>query len=297
MKRREKTDFKLNNPLNIIVFGLLILYVVSLIYPLIWGFISSFKSYYEFRLNVGGLPKKWVFDNYITAITKFTIRIEDGAGFVLIGLPEMFLNSIIYSVGMAFFTTLSHLLAAYATAKYSKVLFSKILTAIVLFVMILPIVGNLPSAIQLAYKLRLHDKMVGSWIRNATYLTVYFLILQGMIAGIPKEFDEAAKLDGASNLDIMLRVNLPLLANILQTLFLLNFIAAWNDFREPMVFLPTKPVVSYGLYIFFMMRDNATATVPMKLTATMLLMIPMIAVFMVFHKRIMGDLTAGGIKG
>ena len=245
--RKGKTDFKLNNFLSIFVFILLLVYVVSMIYPLIWAFYSSFKNYYEFRINIGGLPKKWVFENYVTAFTKFKIRVEAGEGYKDIGLFSMFINSFLLSVGTALATTAAHFVAAYATAKFPNYTYSKITTSIVLVVIILPIVGNLPSSLQIAHTLGLYDKIWGSWIRSASFMSVYFLVLQGMIRGIPKEFDEAAKIDGASNASIMFSINLPLLSNILKTIFLLQFISSWNGFREAMLFLPNHPVVAFGL--------------------------------------------------
>ncbi len=294
---KKKTDFKLNSPLNIIIFALLIIYVISFLYPLIWAFISTFKSYYEFRINVAGLPKKWVFENYQISFMEFKLQIEDGAGFRSVRLLEMFINSFLLSGGVALAYTISHFLAAYATAKYAHYAFSKITTAVVLFTIILPIVGSLPSSLQMAHALGLYNKMWGSWIRGANFMSVYFLVLQGMIAGLPKEFDEAAKIDGASNLRIMLHINLPLLTNILKTLFLLQFIASWNDFRHAMLFLPDYPVVAYGLYIMFMTTDNQVATITVKLTLTMLLLIPMLIIFLFFHNRLMGNLPLGGVKG
>lgn len=288
---------KISSPFSAIVFVVLIIYSITLIYPMVWAFLSTFKSYYEFNNNIIGFPKNFVLDNYVIAITKFKVAVRSADAVRAVKLPMMFLYSFLLSGGCAFASAISHFVAAYATAKFSDWKFSKILTSVVVFCMVLPIVGNLPSSLQMARVLGLYDKIWGSWIRSASFMGIYFLVLQGMISGVPKAFDEAAKIDGANNWTIMFKINFPMVFNILQTIFLLQFIASWNGFREAMLYLPSYPVVAYGLYLMFKSSDNTLVTVTIKLTCTMLLLIPMLTLFICFHKKLMGNLTVGGLKG
>lgn len=273
----------------------LALYALSLLLLLAWALMTSFKSQDDFRLNVIGLPNVFMW-NYTYVFRLFVVRIATPEGTQAVGMGMMYVNSFLYSVGCAFFGTLVPCLTAYLCAKFAYKI-SKAIYAAVIITMILPVVGNLPSEIQIAKFFGLFDHIWGLWIMKANFLGMYFLVLYAVFRGIPAAYAEAAKMDGAGNFSILCRIMLPLVKNTFFTVMLINFINFWNDYQIPLVYLPSHPTVSVGMYQMAYTRENGLSTVPMRMTGAMLMLVPILIVFFIFQKRLIGNLAVGGIKG
>ena len=108
------------------------------------------------------------------------------------------------------------------------------------------------------------------------------------------DYTEVAKIDGANNWTIMTRVILPQAANMIVTVFILTFITYWNDFQVPLVYVPDYPTVAYFIYDF---SKAAGVKPPIKLAATFIMAMPIVAVFIIFNKRLRVSVAVGGIKG
>lgn len=282
-------------PLTIVMLIVLILYVVSLFIPLLWAFMTSFKGQADFRTNIIGLPKEWVW-NYSFVFTKFTWSVPTAAGVKIVGMPMMFVYSFLYALGCAFTNTLIPCITSYMCARFPYK-FSKVIYTIVIVAMILPIVGALPSEIQMARLFGLYDQIWGLWIMKANFLGVYFLVFYNCFKSLPMAFTEAAKIDGAGNLSVLVRIILPLVRNLFFTVMLINFISFWNDYQTPLVFMPSYPTVALGMFYMAKTTENGLSTIPMRMASAMLMLIPILILFLCFHKRLLGNLTMGGVKG
>lgn len=293
-----KKDLKSRlNPYFIIVGVLLLVYSVSLVVPLLWGFLTSLKSREDFLGNLKiAFPAEFHFDNYVKTFTTFFVEVQSGAGTGKVYLYEMFLNSLLYAVGCAFTSTLVPCIAGYVTAKYNYK-FSKVMTWTVIITMIVPIVGSLPSEIRMASFFGFYDSIPGLWIMAANFLGIYFLIFQNVFKSIPNDFIEAAEIDGAGQMRIFTQVMLPLAKNTFLTIMLLKFITYWNDYSTPLVYLPNHPTAAVGLFKFSMSTNPMIASVPMKLAGAMLLLLPILAIYIFLHDKLMGNLSMGGVKG
>ena len=285
------------NPFTVIIFTILALYTAALIAFLVWGLLTSLKDHFtDFRINKFGFPKTWEWENYITAFEKIVLEVKNADGSTRnVYLAEMFLNSFAYSLGASIAQTVVTIVMAYLVAKFNNKI-SKVIYAVVIVTMVLPIVGSLPSEINVAQTLGIFGSIPGIWLMRCSFLGLYFLVFYSMFKGISKDFDEAARIDGASNWRIMTEVNFPLVKNTTITVLLLSFIGYWNDYSIPMIYLPNNPTVVTGLYYYNLSTDALTATVPMKLTGCMLVVIPILILFIIFNDRVMGNITAGGIK-
>ena len=160
--------------------------------------------------------------------------------------------------------------------------------------MILPIVGSFPSEIKIAMTLGLYDNMIGMWIMKTYVSGLHFLVFYSGFKLIPKDYVEAAQLDGAGNFMVMVRIMFPFLRGSIFTIALLKFIGFWNDYQTPLLYMPTHPTLAYGVYEFT--RGSITGDTPTQLAATMLMAVPLFVIFIVFQKRLLGDLTIGGLK-
>ena len=289
----ENSNSKNKKSISILI---LIVYSISLFVPMLWSLITSLKSKYDFRSNIFGLPKEWMWENYITAFIAYKHKVGIGPTARIVYLEEMLLNSLLYSVGCAVIQAFVTCLVAYTTQKFSHFIESKIVYNVVIVVMILPIVGSQPSELALARTLGLYDKMWGMWLMRFNFLGMYYLVFYAIFKGIPKDFADAAYIDGASEWTVMFEIMLPVAQGTLMTVILLNFIGYWNDYQAPLLYIPSYPTMALGLYLFCNSVDNELATVPMKLTGCMIMVLPILIVFLIFQNSLIGTISVGGLK-
>ena len=294
---KTKRNKKRMSPLMIILCVILVLYTISLFLPLVWGFFTSLKGKYELRHNMFGLPEEWLWINYLKAFNSFKVPVEVEEGFSTVYLEQMMLYSVLYAVGCAVIQAVVTCVMAYATAKFSHYFLSKVIYSTVLIVMMLPIVGSLPSEIALAQRLGLYNTIWGMWVLKFNFLGMYYLVFHATFRGIPKDFSEAAYIDGASEWAVMLKIIFPMVKGTLSIIILLNFIGYWNDYQTPMLFMPRYPTMSYGLYAYTNSLDQDILTdIPGQLTGCMLLMLPILIIFLIFHNKLIGNISMGGLK-
>lgn len=281
--------------IRIITFTVLVLYVVSLFIPLIWSAYSAFKSQTNYTDDRLGLPTKWIFNNFITAIQNFTVGVSGNGQSYTVFIEEMLLYSCLYSIGSAFMATFVCCLVAYVTARFNFK-FSGVIYAIVVVTMTLPIVGSLPSELQVLKALGFYDNLVGLIILRGSFLGMYYLVFWGQFKTLPKDFANAAYIDGAGNWTVLFRIILPIVKNTFLTVMLIKFVEFWNDYTVNITYIPSFPTLAYGLYEFSFSAKPAISSAPMKLMACLILAVPIIIFFICFHKRLMGNISFGGLK-
>lgn len=286
------------NPFIIILGIILFVYSLMIIFALCWGLMTSFKgNYTDFYSNKLGLPKEWLFSNYSTAFQHFEAKVQDiNGGYKWCNFFDMLKNSLLYAVGCSFFSTLVPCITGYAMAKF-RFKFSDFLYIVVLMTMALPVVGNLASEINIARSLGIYDTFFGTWIMSANFAGQYTLVFYAAFRSIPDGYSEAAEIDGASELKIMIRIMIPLVINTFGAIMLIKFIAYWNEYESAMIYLKSHPTIAYGLWAFNNDTVKGMNGVPMKLTGCMILLIPVLIVFLLFQDRIMGNVSMGGLKG
>ena len=286
--------------LNLFLLIVLTAYSLLLLYMLVWGLISSLKTAGDFTINTLSFPKKgWHFDNYKKAFEGIKVRMSlEKGGYRDIFLIVMFGYSLLFSIGCAFFGTISPCIAGYLVAKYNKK-FNHIVYAVVIFVMIVPVVGNLPSMLQILRMLGLYNTLPGIWIMKGGFAGLYFLVIYGTFKSISWEYAEAAIIDGAGHFRIMVQIMFPLAKNTIITIFLLLFIGFWNDYQTPLIYIPNMPTAAYGLYTFINLNQmpGGYNTPPIHLAGGMLLLMPILIVFLFCKDRITGNISVGGLKG
>ena len=294
-----KVQYKKHKKINvfmIISFIVLLTYTISLIVPLLWALITSFKSSIDYQLNMFGFPKEWKFSNYETVFKYFYVKTEKRGTIYIEGL---LLNSLLTSVGSSFFLTFFNCVAGYCCAKFSRFKISGVYTTIVIVTMALPIIGAQGSELKLLMTFGLYDTIFASWILSMTFMGIYYLVFLENFRAIPKDYAEAAYIDGAGNFTLFFKLMLPFASKTFATVMLINFIASWNDYQFPLLYLPSYPTLAYGLYTFTfsiepMINKNR---VPMHLAACMILFVPIFIIFCCLQKQLMGNLQLGGLKG
>lgn len=292
MKRFSK------QPIIIVIFCFLVIYAVSLIFPMAWALLSSAKGRFDLLGNPFGLPKDWVFfKNLKTAAEGISMDVSSGVSVKTVGIAAQLVNSVIYSAGSAFVNCFVLCLVSYLVAKYDFG-FSKFVYGIVVVTMMIPIIGSLPSEMQIMTALHLKDSFFGVFVLRAGFTGMYFLIFYAQFKNISDGYSQAASIDGASHTRIMFEIIFPLVKGTFGVIFLVLFVNFWNDYQTPMLYLTGNPTISYGLYMLHAQpRDNSAGALPVKLAACILSCLPVVIIFIIFRDKMMGNFSVGGLKG
>ncbi|MEU3101429.1 carbohydrate ABC transporter permease [Streptomyces griseoflavus] len=257
------------------------------LYPVIWVVGASFKPSKDIIASLDLLPAKPVWENFS--------GLADGISGI--SVSSFFWNSLMYAVLAVAGVVLSSSLTAYA---FAKIRFAgrNLLFTLMIGTLLLPYHVLLIPQYVLFRNLGLTDTLVplvaGKFLATEAFFV--FLMVQFM-RGLPRELDEAAKLDGCGHLRTYWSVVLPLSRPAIITSAIFTFINAWNDFMGPLIYLntPEKYTVSLGLMMF---RDQEGISdygsmIAMSLVALM----PVIAFFMAFQRHLIDGMATSGLKG
>jgi multiple sugar transport system permease protein len=269
-------------------FGYLAITVLGAIYaiPFIWMLLTSVKPPYDLEnIPPNWIPSVWQWENYPNALFKETRF-----------FPTFYRNTLVY-VGLAVFgQILSCTLVAYGFAripfKGNRFLFTLVLSTMMLPAQVLLIPQYLLFR-ELGWLNSLLPLVVPQYFGTAFYI---FLLRQFFLT-IPRELDEAALVDGANHFDIYWRILLPLCRPILITVFALSFVAHWNDFFGPLIYLNTKDkmVVATALRLF-VPTDALPTPIHELMAASVTSVIPVIAVFFFCQRAFVRGITMTGLK-
>lgn len=146
-------------------------------------------------------------------------------------------------------------------------------------------------------KLHLFKTIQGLIFIEVAYSAAFaILIYKGFIASIPKEIDEAAAMDGCTGFSLFRRIIFPLLMPVNITIIVTTSVAIFNDFTNPLYFLPGAKNATVQLTLFNFQSQYLTQY-NLLFTDILLITIPPLIVFIIFNKRIVAGMTAGAVKG
>lgn len=285
-------------PLQGVTLVMLCIYCASVIILFLWSLVSSFRSHSDILENAFSLKGTWSIESWSNVFNKLAMAKWIDGEKHNVYFEEMFLNSVLYSVGSSFLMTFCTALMAYCTSKYKGTV-SSIIYYTVLVTMIFPVVGNLASMLEVTQALHFYDSILGLCLMRFGFNNIYYFIFYAAFEKISWDYAEAAFIDGASHFAVFFKVMLPLVANLFGTVFILNFIGAWNDFETAYMFLPNHPTVSVVLYAVVVSGGSLVIhpDTPTQIATAFMVFLPILALFIGFKNKIMANLTEGGIKG
>ena len=286
IKLRLKHSSKEEKVTLIAFFIIFLAFAIVFLTPFIWVIINSLRDGGDYFDDVLALPTKLNFQNYLKVFEEFYV-----GGFYF---SDMLFNSIWILVVKVFVNVASSTMLAYALARF-RFPGKNLLYAIVLFVNVIPIVGNGPAAFKLLNGLNMVNNPWTIWLYWASGFDFAFIVLYGYFRGISSTYSEAAMIDGASNLKILLKIILPLAFPCMIALMINQSIAVWNDYSTPMIYLREYPNLAYGLYIFN--QSSFLIDRPIYFTAIVISCIPVIILYACTQNILLKNLTAGGLKG
>lgn len=261
---------------------------IVMIYPLLWMIFSSFKPTNTIFTTAQNLfPAEWTLENYANG----------WRGFGKVGFSQFFGNSFFISVIATVGTVLSSSIVAYGFARM-KFFGRKILFAAMLVTMMLP------AQVLMIPQYLWYQKL--GWV--GTYLPLivpYFFATQGFfvylmvnfINGIPKDLDEAAKIDGCSTYGIYLRIILPLIVPALITAGIFSFIWRWDDFLSALLYVNESEMYPVSLALKLFCDPGSSSDYGAMFAMSTLSVLPVMLIFIFLQKYLVEGIASTGLKG
>lgn len=284
-----------------IVFSIFLIYSISLIFPFVWVLMNSLKTEPTFAEDFHGFPKEFYFTNYNQAL--FLTSSGKKLSFYDFIFPTdsdvsllfMFFNSIIITTISTLITLITTSCAAYVVSVF-KFFGRNLIYSVVIFSLIVPIVGTLPSLLDVMRKIGIYDTFWGVFFIYSGGFGMNFLILYGYFKNLSMSYAEAAYIDGAGNFKVFISIMMPLAIPALTAVGVLTFIGLWNEYVIPRIILPSRPTIAVGLYNLSEQLKKSNNWTRM-FAAVMMALIPILAIFAIFQNTIMTNTYAGGLKG
>ena len=282
------TRYRIIQALKTLIYHALVMLLgVVMVYPLVWMIMSSFKPTNTVFTTAGSLiPTVWTIDNYVNGLK----------GFGGIPFTRFFLNSFFISITATIGTVASSALVAYS---FSRLPFRGrgLLFAAMLVTMMLP------AQVLMVPQYLWYNKL--GWVNSYMPMIVpYFFATQGFfvylnvnfINGIPRDLDEAARIDGCSWYGIFVYILIPMIIPALVTVGILTFINAWGDFMGSLLYLnePSMYTVAYALKLF---SDSAGTDFGATFAMSVLSLVPILIIFFFFQKQLVEGISTQGLKG
>lgn len=281
MKKKKNISWVVLTHICMILLGILMLY------PLIWMFFASFKSNQEIFGSMSLLPKEPVWDTYqkgFRGTGQFTYATFFKNTFLLV-LPTVLL------------TVLSSAIVAYGFARF-KFRFKRVLFMLMLSTLMLP------NAVLIIPRYLLFNRF--GWLN--TYLPFYapalfscypffiYMMVQ-FFRGIPKDFDEAATIDGCNSFQIFVQILLPLCKPALFSAAIFQFIWTWNDFFNSLIYINSVKKFPVVLALRMSLDTTSASNWNQVLAMSVLSLVPGTVLFFSAQKYFVEGITSAGVKG
>lgn len=281
MQTKKRQRFRVG---GLFVYVALILISLLCVVPLYWMFRSSLMTNGEvFKYPPKFFPSQMLWENYTRAFSSFDF-------------PKYFFNTLRLLIPCVIGTVVTSAMSGYALARI-RFPGRNIWFVLVIGSMILPghvvLIPQYVSYAQLGLVNSYWPFYIGAWLGGGA--TNVFLMRQFMMT-LPKEYDEAAYIDGANRLQIFIRVILPMIIPIMITVTIFSFMGYWNDFQGPLIYLQTDDqfTIALGLLMF---RGSYAKRWNYLMAASLTMVIPAIILFGVGQKYFIEGISLTGIKG
>jgi len=274
---------------NIVIYIFLITLVFVALFPVAYIFLSSFKTNMEIMLGgVSLLPAKWMFTNYARAwqlanFSQYTWNSLYMCAFIVIG-------SIIAA-------TIQGYVFSRGTSKITKFIYGMVMASLFISVGSLSLFPQL----QITQFLKIDRSLWGVILIYVFGMNVAYVFLSTSFYNqIPKEIDEAARIDGCNFFRIYRSILFPLTKPLIATIGLISFRASWSEYLMPYIFTlgnQSKWPLVVGVVSLRSMGGESAVAWDLMLAGISISIIPMMIVYLVFNRFFITGLTEGSVKG
>lgn len=260
------------------IFGILIFAV-----PFLFMLINALKDRKEANLLKLTLPTEWMWDNFK--------QVFEANNYLIV---TAFKNSIFLTVGSLILLIVVGSMAGYVLQRRSDKTTKFVSTLVMTGLMIPPAI--LPT-IWIMQGLHIYKTMFGMiLIETALQIPFTIMLYRGFMNTIPVELEEAGYIDGCTRTDLFVKIIFPLLKPVTSTIIILNAVTIFNDFTNPLYFLPGTKNATVQLTLYnFMGRYSSSYN--LLFADVLIITIPMLILFLFFNQKIVDGMVAGAVKG
>lgn len=262
----------------------LIFWALIDLFPIYWMFTFSLKDNAEvFGANVMGLPQKWLWSNYVSALTRGNV-------------PLYFLNSIIVTVASIAISLIAALMATYAI---TRIVWkgAKTVNAFFMLGITIPIHSSVVPLFIAISKVHMTNSYLALIIPYSAFsLSMAILICTGFMGDIPKDLDEAAYIDGCNLWQTFYKIIVPLMKPALATISIYTFLQCWNELMFATIFNSSSRLKTLPVGISELAGRNTTEWGPIG-AALVIATFPTLIAYLFMSKSIQESFIAGAVKG
>jgi len=271
-------------------YAVLIFVGFFMVYPLLWMIGASFKTNSEIFSSIGFIPKNPTFDGFKNAMKNYGGQIN---------IWKSLLNTYKYVIPKVIFTIFSATITAYGFGRFNFK-GKNFLFAVLMSTLFLPqVVLNVPQY-QLFNKLH--------WIDSAFYLpiivptlfaidTYFVFMLIQFLRNIPKELEEAAKIDGCNVVQTLVKIIVPMLKPAIVSCALFQFMWSNNDYMGPLLYVKTPERYPAAIFVKLSMDGDTGFSWNRVLAISLISIIPSLVIFFCAQSSFVDGISAGAVKG
>ena len=270
---------------RIVTYFVLIAAAVICLFPFIWMISTSFKPMSDiYKMPPTLFPENGTVENFVEG--------WKGANFQL-----YFKNTAVITFLATVGTVLSSSVVAYGFARFQSRC-SKLLFMVLLGTMMLPTQVTLIHQYLLYYKLGMVDTIwpliIPSWLGGGAFNI--FLFIQ-FFRTLPKELDEAAKIDGANSLQVFTRILLPAVKPVMLAVLVMALVYNWNDFFNPLIYLNSNDKFTIAIGLQFFKGSQGNVQVGQMMSMALVSLLPVLVIFATCQKYFIQGIKMSGLKG
>lgn len=273
-----------NKKTNTILTIVLWIFCIALFAPMVFIVINSFKTFSQVVMTPLSLPENWNLDNFREVIKK--------ADYV-----RVFANTVYFAIVSLIIVIVFGSMAGYKLARMSNKA-SKIVTLIFMLAMMLPFPIIMVPLSTIAADLHISNNLTLISILNAGFsCSLSIIMYTKTVAGIPRELDESAQIDGCTGYRFFFAIIFPLLKPMTGTIAILYFIRYWNDLLLPLILITDKKKYTIPLSQLVFYNQFTQNRWNLLLASGLMALLPVIILYLFVQKTLIKGITEGAVKG
>lgn len=262
--------------------GILMAGIIFII-PFLFIILNSLKGRREANLLDLSLPTVWEWGNYKAVF-------EANNHIILTAFKNSFLITLGAIVILIFFSSMSGYVLQRRKDRLTKVVNVMIMTGLMIPPAILPTIWIMKG-------MHIYKTLAGIILIEVALQTPFTIMLfRGFMGSIPTELEEAGVIDGCSPFSLFRQVIFPLLKPVTATVVILNSVTIFNDFMNPLYFMPGSKNATVQLTLYNFMGQYSSSY-NLLFADVMTITVPMLILFIIFNKKIVDGMVAGAVKG
>lgn len=285
MEKNLKLQKVKNGVLGVILNGILLIFSLTCIFPLVWMLYSSFKEKRDFNADIMGLPDSPTLVNYIRILTNSDYH-----------LAESMWNSVRTTALSVFFIVLFGFIVGYILARV-RFKGNRLLYMMFLMGMLIPIHSLLVPIYVVFNNTGMSNKWFTLLLPYVSFgLPLSIFLVEGYVKSIPIALEEAAAIDGSSFSRTLWTIILPMCKPILVTVAIIQVFGNWNEFSFALVLIKDVALQTVPLALT-QFKGQFASDYPKQMAAMLITMSPIVVLYFAFSKEIIKGMVAGAVKG